>query len=265
VFISPVPEDLGAYYPPSYPAYEIHSDQFTGAPDSLDQNKLSIVRRHVTGGRLLEIGPGSGGFLRVAKEAGFHVEAVEMDQYCCDFLRETLGIATVHTQNIISSLATLPSYDVIVLWHVIEHLPSPKSVFEHLVKHLNPDGVLVLTAPNPKSLHFRFFGRYWVHLDAPRHLVLIPPSWLAGTASDLHLDTVFVSTKDEVCRAFSNFGWLEASLSNVQKGSSKGNSAFLPLPKIVRGILYRALFKPAERIQGFGSTYTIVFRKRNMA
>lgn len=264
VFVSPVPEDMGKYYPPNYPAYDTKLSASMRKPDPFDQNKLGVVRRYVSGGRLLEIGPGSGGFLRIAKEAGFHVEAVEMDRGCCDFLKETLGIPTVHTEDIIDSLATLPTYDVIVLWHVIEHLPAPGTVFDHLSKHLNPGGILVLAAPNPESLQFRFFGRYWVHLDAPRHLVLIPPSWLIRAATSLDLDTVSFSTKDEVCRIFSVYGWLEASFNNARKGTLKANRAFPNMPRIVRTLLYLALFKPAEHIQGLGSTYTIVFRKRTV-
>ena len=262
VFTSPVPEDMGKYYPPSYPAYESNLGTSIREPDSLDHKKLEIVRRYVSGGRLLEIGPGSGGFLRVAKEAGFHVEAIEMDLDCCLFLRGTLGISTVHAQDIIGSLATLPSYDVVILWHVIEHLPSPGTVIEHLSRHLNPGGILVLAAPNPESLQFRFFGKYWVHLDAPRHLVLIPPSWLIGAAARLDLDTVSFSTKDEVCRIFSNYGWVEASFSNARKGSPKSN-VVLTLPRFLRAILFHALFRPAENIGGLGSTYTLVFRKRS--
>ena len=262
VFISPVPGNMGKYYPPSYPAYETKLSAAMREPDPIDQYKLGVVRRYVSGGRLLEIGPGSGGFLRVAKEAGFHVEAIEMDRGCCDFLKETLGIPTVHTENIIDSLTAFPTYDIIVLWHVIEHLLSPGTVFDHLSKHLNPDGILVLGAPNPESLQFRIFGKYWVHLDAPRHLVLIPSSWLTEAAAKLSLDLVSYSTKDEVCRIFSVYGWLEASLNNARKGALKANHAFPNMPRIVWTLFYHALFKPAEHIQGLGSTYTIVFRKR---
>ena len=263
VFTFPVPEDMGKYYPPSYPAYETNLDTSMREPDPWDQKKLGIVRRYVPGGRLLEIGPGSGGFLRLASDAGFQVEAAERDQGCCRFLKETLGIPTVHSPDIIDSLATLPSYDVIVLWHVIEHLPYPGTVIEHLSRHLNPGGILVLAAPNPESLQFRFFGKYWVHLDAPRHLVLIPPSWLIGAAASLDLDTVSFSTKDEVCRIFSNHGWVEASFSNARKGSPKSNAVFHTLPRFLRAILFHALFRPAENIEGLGSTYTLVFRKRS--
>jgi hypothetical protein len=111
VFTSPVPEYMGKYYPPSYPAYEFNLDTSMREPDPLDHKKLEFVRRYASGGRLLEIGPGSGGFLRIAKEAGFDVEAIEMDRNCCDFLKETLGIPAIHAQDIIGSLATLPFFD----------------------------------------------------------------------------------------------------------------------------------------------------------
>jgi SAM-dependent methyltransferase len=264
VFIFPVPADLGKYYPPSYPAYATKSDLSIRNTDPLANQKLEVILKYVSGGRLLEIGPGSGGFLRVARDGGFQVEAVEMDRDCCDFLGNTLGIPTVHSPDIVASLATLPTYDVIVLWHVIEHLPLPGIVLENLSKHLNPAGILVLTAPNPRSLQFRFFGKYWVHLDTPRHLVLIPPSWLTKTANDLNLDTIYFSTRDKLCHPFGNFGWLMASFSNVRKMILKCNLEYLTLPWIFRTLLLIALFKPAENIQGLGSTYTAVFRKRSV-
>lgn len=263
VFIYPVPEDLGKYYPSTYPAYEAESDLSVRNSDPLAYKKLEVILRYISGGRLLEIGPGSGGFLRVARDGGFKVEAAEMDQDCCHFLRKSLNIPTVHSPDIIASIATLPSYDVIVLWHVIEHLPSPGIVLENLSKHLNPGGILILTAPNPSSLQFKFFGRYWVHLDAPRHLVLIPFLWLKSTASDINLDTISLSTKDELCRPFGSFGWLMTSFSNVRKMILKCDLKYLTLPWILRTLILISLFKPAENIQGLGSTYTAVFRKRS--
>ena len=60
------------------------------------------------------------------------------------------------------------------MWHVIEHLRRPWEVIERAAANLQDGGVLAIATPNPRALQFKLLRRRWAHLDAPRHLFLIP-------------------------------------------------------------------------------------------
>lgn len=263
-FLHPVPDDPGKYYPADYPAYEIGGNEAAGTPSTLESEKLAIVKKHVREGRLLEIGPGAGNFARLANESGFRVETIEMDERCSRYLRDRHGIPSIHCSDPLSALSMSPSYDVIALWHVLEHLPDPSSIMEGLSAHLNPGGIIVLTSPNPESAQFELFGRHWAHLDAPRHLVLIPMSFLLTKGERLGLESAFLSTKDRLSRYLGGIGWFLASYANTSMGrrlpgAKTPKGAFL---RIVRVLKYLLLFFPLSYVQGKGNAYTIVFRKK---
>lgn len=97
-----------------------------------------------------------------------------MNKQCCDFIQNELGIRTIQVNNLVAAFEGLSGYDVITLWQVMEHLPDPWSTLKAAVEKLLPGGILVISAPNPASFQFRVLGRFWTHVDAPRHLTLIP-------------------------------------------------------------------------------------------
>ncbi|MFT5482986.1 MAG: SAM-dependent methyltransferase [Halieaceae bacterium] len=69
-------------------------------------------------------------------------------------------------------------FDIVVLWHVLEHVEKQELLMDEITRHLNPGGLLVLAVPNFASLQQRLFTRNWFHLDLPRHLVHIKADWL---------------------------------------------------------------------------------------
>jgi SAM-dependent methyltransferase len=62
-------------------------------------------------------------------------------------------------------------YDVITLWHVMEHMPDPTVVLKKIQNLLRPDGFLVISLPLADSWEARWFGSHWAGYDLPRHLV----------------------------------------------------------------------------------------------
>ncbi len=62
------------------------------------------------------------------------------------------------------------SFDIIIIWHVLEHLDDPKNTLEQICKLLRPNGLLVLSVPNFGSYQANIFQQHWFHLDLPRHL-----------------------------------------------------------------------------------------------
>jgi SAM-dependent methyltransferase len=60
-------------------------------------------------------------------------------------------------------------FDMVVLWHVLEHLPDPANAVLEIARILRPGGILALAVPNFSSVQRQLFGPFWFHLDLPRH------------------------------------------------------------------------------------------------
>ncbi len=253
IFLEPIPENISKFYPNDY--YSIPASLVELEPTTeYERYKIDIVKQFVSSGRLLEIGPAYGSFLYLAKQAGFDAEAIEMDSRCCNFIRELLGIKVIHGNDPVEGLKNSENYDVITLWHVIEHLPNPWDVLEAISIKLNPGGFLILAAPNPSSFQFRILGRYWPHVDAPRHLQLIPLSLLKKKMLSLGLSPIWSTTTDKGALGWNVFGWMYFF----------ANFAKHPYIKIMLNTVGKytsILLSPIERRKNFGSAYTIVFKK----
>jgi SAM-dependent methyltransferase len=254
IFLSPVPTDLGRYYPTEY--YEVPKNErdLAARAEKLQSVKLDVLQRFATKGSLLEIGPAYGLFAFLAKRAGFDVTGIEMDARCCDFLRSSVGIKVVEGSDPRNLLATLPKFDVIVLWQVIEHLPDPWAVLKAAALHLAPGGVLIVDTPNPDAFQFKIFGARWTHVDAPRHVTLIPSILLEKFALQQGLKSINISANGAISRGYNSFGWA-FSLKNFFDTSTAGSIAHL------FGRFLNKLMIPIERLGMRGSTYTAVFRK----
>lgn len=254
IFLSPIPADLGRYYPTNY--YEIprSSAELAERAERLQQWKLDAVTRLVGAGRLLEIGPAYGLFAFLAKRAGFDVTVIEMDSRCCSFLRETVGINVVESPDTVAELKKLPAFDVIVLWQVLEHLADPWAVLDAAAERLAPNGVLILDTPNPQAFQFGVLGRYWTHVDAPRHVTLIPAPLLVEHVRQLGLQPVLLTASDRGANGFNGFGWA-FSFKSFFAGHTIGAIAHFV------GRVVAKLLIPIERTGWRGSTYTAAFRK----
>jgi len=122
------------------------------------------------GGRLLDVGCGNGGFLLLARQAGWQVEGVDFDEGAVKAARSR-GL-TVHLGGIDVLEGQDECFDVITICHVIEHVYSPGSLLQRLNSLLKTGGTLWLDTPNLNSLGAIRFGPNWRDLDPPRHLVL---------------------------------------------------------------------------------------------
>lgn len=253
LFLAPVPANLGHYYPPDY--YSLpRSVAELDARSASERYKIELIQSFGAGPRLLEIGPATGYFARLAQRAGFVVHVVEADAACCEFLRETVGLEVTHSAAVSAALEPGRLYDVIALWQVVEHLPDPVAELAALSRHLAPGGMLVVSAPNPESLQARALGRYWTHLDAPRHLTLVPPMTLVERLAALGLPCKLVTATDPGSLGWNTFGW-QFSLANLMR--------WRPLTRVARiaGALLTRLLIPVERVGLKGAAYTLVLRK----
>ncbi len=253
VFLDKPPADLGHYYQSEY--YAIPSlEQLQKVADK-DRNKIDTVRRFAAGGRLLEVGPAFGVFAWQAKQAGFVVDVIEMDSRCCEYLQGTLGVNVTQSDNPPAAMQALPQHDVIAIWHVLEHLPDALAFLHAAAANLKPGGVLIVAMPNPDAWQFKVMGRRWPHLDAPRHLTLIPEAWMTHEVAALGLERAYLTSDDSDARSWNRFGWQRLLMNRF-------SSKFMQRAMFVMGYAVSLVLAPFDRKNFGGSAYTIVFRKK---
>lgn len=252
LFLSDPPDDLGDYYPSDY--YQLAGRGEIETQSSSEAYKLDLVRRLVSSGRMLEIGPGNGAFGLLAASAGFDYTGIEMDSRACMHLQDELGLSMIRSDRPEKALADLPRSDAIVLWHVLEHLPDPWGLLDAAARNLDRGGVLACSMPNPRALQFRILKSRWPHVDAPRHLQLVPLKTLVDEARGRGLALQTTTSTDPGGRYWNLFGWRQFFSSAVRGKAGT-------LLALTAGTGITALLAPFERTRMRGSTYTALFVK----
>ena len=118
--------------------------------------------------RLLDIGSGTGYFLNAAKERGYTVTGIEKDSNARDYAITNFALDIKDEQSLWS--IENDSFDVITLWHVLEHMENLNEVVAKINSILKPDGVVILALPNHNSHDAKKYKGYWAAYDVPRHL-----------------------------------------------------------------------------------------------
>lgn len=136
------------------------------------QERLQHLRKFITSGRLLEIGSSTGELLAAASPM-FEAVGVEADAQTCASARAR----GLHCVNGTLFDAQFPAehFDAAVLYHVIEHLPSPVAAVRELHRVIKPGGWLVMEAPNIQTIWFRLLGARWRQF-IPDHLFFFTPA-----------------------------------------------------------------------------------------
>ena len=250
--LAAVPPDLARYYPAAY--YELPSARRLAKVAAADPFKIDLVRRFAPRGRLMEIGPAHGVFAFQAKRAGFDVDVIEMDSRCCDHLHNVVGVNAICSAAPQDVLPTLQPYHVIALWHVIEHIRDPWTLLDSIVDRLAQGGILVVAAPNPDAWQLGIMGGEWPHLDAPRHLYLLPVRVLTAYLAAAGLERVHSSSSDRDAKRWNRFGW-QRLLMNRMRGKWPERAGYLA------GFAVSAACAPFDARDMRGSAYTLVFRK----
>lgn len=122
----------------------------------------------VANGRLLDLGCGSGGWLRIMRELGWQVEGLDFDENAVKAAREhglKVFLGSLEQQRFPDN-----TFDAITLSHVIEHVPDPTETLRECLRILKPAGRIVLITPNGASLSHLLFKESWRGLEPPRHL-----------------------------------------------------------------------------------------------
>lgn len=130
------------------------------------RDKVNIISDiHPAKGNLLDIGAGTGDFLVQAKKAGWVVTGTEPN-------KKAKQIAIDKGVNFSSDINSIPdnSFDIVTMWHVLEHVPDIDNHIKQLKRITKPDGSIVIAVPNFNSYDATYYGVYWAAYDVPRHL-----------------------------------------------------------------------------------------------
>jgi 2-polyprenyl-3-methyl-5-hydroxy-6-metoxy-1,4-benzoquinol methylase len=136
----------------------------------LKSTTFGNIPYYVPAGTLLDIGCGSGSYLVQMHGLGWQVNGIELNEGACR-IAESLDLDVLNSE-FAPGLFAPDSFDCVVMWNVVEHLPHPRLALEEIFRILKPGGQLLLATPNIESLQFSLFGTYWFNLEAPRHLHL---------------------------------------------------------------------------------------------
>jgi ubiquinone/menaquinone biosynthesis C-methylase UbiE len=197
-YTRPLPdeEDLAELYPETYYVNNrtnwLSADVLRRAFEHGVQwrHRQALLRRPP--GRILDVGCGSGNFLAALRSRGWNAYATEFSDAAVAMARRR-GI-TVHRGTVEDAGYPDDHFDVVTMWHVLEHVPAPRETLDELRRILKPDGLLVVEVPDSASLTFRLCGRDWMGLDVPRHLQHFTPTTLVRLLTDSGFTPVYRQT-----------------------------------------------------------------------
>lgn len=133
------------------------------------KKKLNLVNAQAKNkGNLLDVGCGTGNFLNVCEENDWSVLGIEPDHSARAIANKKIGNKVFNSDEL--NKLEPNSFDVITLWHVLEHLPNPKEEIGLFKKLLKANGILIIAVPNYKSYDANHYKEFWAAYDVPRHL-----------------------------------------------------------------------------------------------
>ena len=170
----PDKEKISAYYKSE--AYYSHQENKKGFIPKVYERVKSINLKHkyrlatsgMQPGKLLDIGCGVGDFLHTAETHGWECIGVEPSE-------DAKAIAQKRMKGMIITSEELESFsdgafDVITMWHVLEHVDDLKWQVAQLQRLVKPFGRVVIAVPNYKSYDGQYYKEHWAAYDVPRHL-----------------------------------------------------------------------------------------------
>lgn len=118
--------------------------------------------------KLLDIGCGTGDFLKAAQDNDWHVSGIEPNHSARDIANKKTNNSVFNTEKLQQFKER--SFDIITLWHVLEHLPNLEEQIITLTKLLKANGTLIIAVPNFNCFDANYYKDFWAAYDVPRHL-----------------------------------------------------------------------------------------------
>ena len=227
------------YYPHSLNKRNLFGLLYSKTRKYMQRKKLTWMKGFLKhNSNVLDYGCGSGSFVR-------YLRAKSINAYGYD---PNIKLNTLCEFNYITDKDTWKNkkYDIIFLWHVLEHIHNPFLLIENLKENLNKNGEIFVAIPNYKSHDSKYYGKYWAGYDLPRHLWHFTRESIYQIAKKtnfkikkeklLYLDSIYVSFLSEKNKAnpFPFFLGLANGLLSVLKSffTRESSSLFFILKKI---------------------------------
>ncbi|MDR2651575.1 MAG: class I SAM-dependent methyltransferase [Prevotellaceae bacterium] len=242
----PSNNSIGKYY--DDPKYISHSDIKKGFINKLYhfvrtymvKRKLNFIckQSNKKTGKILDIGCGTGYFLNEAKRKGWETFGIEKNENANKMAIEYFGLYVKPEDHIYKF--PKGSFDVITLWHVLEHLEDLTEIMEKMYDLLLPDGIVVIAVPNCSSYDARHYKAYWAGYDIPRHLWHFTPKTMELFSKKfkfnivhkktMPFDAFYVSLLSEKYKKVNNFfAFIKAmfigAVSNIKALSDKDKAS----------------------------------------
>jgi SAM-dependent methyltransferase len=245
VFTNPRPklENLGLYYQSD--KYYSHTSSQVGIIPfiyrKVKEINLKTKFKQVTTGsvinKVLDIGCGTGDFLNVCKKSGKEIHGIEPDSKARNLAKEILKVEILHPDQ--SEKIPDESFDLITMWHVLEHVPDLKKQISELSRIIKKGGKVVIALPVYESYDAEVYKEKWAAWDVPRHLyhfnkavinkMMLANDFKPGNVYPMKWDSFYVSMLSEQYLK-SAFGIVKAFfvgfLSNI-KARNSGNYSSL--------------------------------------
>lgn len=189
----PTPDAISKYYDSNN--YISHSNQNNSLINIVYKNirkitvrqKANLIKEFSASGQLLDYGCGTGEFLHACKQQGWKIQGIEPADIARSQAQKLTG------SSIYGSVfdTNFPDrFDMITLWHVLEHIPSLDATLKKLEQLLNPSGTILIALPNINSYDANYYDKYWAGYDVPRHLYHFEPDSIKQLLKIHHLKIV---------------------------------------------------------------------------
>ena len=161
--------------------YVSHSDTNKGLINSLYhivrkhtlKSKVKLINSWSKKGSILDIGSGTGHFLKACNENGWKTTGIEPSEKTRNTAIKTLNL-DIREESDIERLDH-KTFDVITMWHVLEHVPRLNQRIEEIKNLLKNEGTLFVAVPNRTSYDAKIYQENWAGYDVPRHLYHFSP------------------------------------------------------------------------------------------
>lgn len=252
---SPLPsqDEIGQFY--KFIEYISHTDVKEGWINRLYHlirtktlaQKSNWIQSLFTGhkGHLLDIGAGTGAFANAMQQKAWKVTGLEPDAATREKAFENYKLNLQSTDTIFN----LPEneYEVITMWHVLEHVHELKPYLHQCFKSLKQNGRLIIAVPNYTCFDAKFYKKYWAAYDLPRHLYHFSPKSMTTLLNEIGFelvslkpmwyDSFYVSLLSEKYKQSGKLGIIRAGLIGLISNlfaindASKGSSIIYEFKK----------------------------------
>jgi 2-polyprenyl-3-methyl-5-hydroxy-6-metoxy-1,4-benzoquinol methylase len=245
----PEPDELGKYYASS--DYISHSDSKKGLFAKIYQivrkytlgRKYALIQKFCKKGKILDIGCATGQFLDYMKQRGWETIGIEPDENVRKLASSEFGLQVFPEQK----LNDFPesTFNVITLWHVLEHVAELNNRVIQIKRLLKPDGTVIIAVPNSDSGDAKIYKAFWAGYDLPRHLyhftkrdikfLMERHGFTIVKIYPMRFDAYYVSLLSEKYKS-GKIRWLPALWngfwSNIKFGQKNGHSSLIYVLKL---------------------------------